>query len=1111
MRKLILLFVFTTIQAFSTPIHHDLVVTLSPDKSYIHVSDQITIDESQIAKTLEFKLHHALILDKNKNIKKIKTNVQSIDVGMDKDDTDKESDLKLNVYQIKAPKKHKGDFKIAISYHGKIESEVTQSAENYARGFSESPGIIWQKGVYLAGSTYWIPYFNQGLLTFKLTTTLPKDWKVVTVGKRVVDKVSDNTHTDTWLSETPQEEIFLIAAAFNEYSYSMGSVQAMAFLRTPDEGLANKYLETTAQYMEMYRKLIGPFPYTKFALVENFWETGYGMPSFTLLGEKIIRFPFILHSSYPHELLHNWWGNSVYVDFNNGNWCEGLTAYMADHLIKEQRNNGEQYRRSTLQKYSNYVNKGNDFPIKKFLSRYDAASEAIGYGKVMMVNHMLRRKVGDDKFIKAYQTFNRNNKFKRASFDDIKQAFEGVISEDLGWFFEQWINRTAAPSLALREVKEENIRGKTMLSFSLQQLQDEDVFYLDVPVAIVTDQGINYQTVEMNSKQQQFALTVSGKVLKILIDPHFDLFRKLDPRESPPTFTKAYGSSKTLIVLPGNSNQRYQQYLDFANKWVAGNQDKFEIVSQSDLSELPNDKAVMILGLENKYTSVFNQAIEHYNANLSAEKVQFDKQQLNTTNSSFFAAAANPNNPNQVITVLSIGNEKAIDGLVRKLPHYGKYSYLAFDGEEPSNSAKGQWPVNSSPLIHQFGQENILVELEKRKALAYLAPAFSADRMMETVEYLANDELKGRGIGTSELDKSADYIANKFKDYGLRTGSDNDSYFQKWQQDVLGKKNVNLTNVVGVIPGTNPELSQAVVISAHYDHLGEGWPNTKKDNKGKIHNGADDNASGVAVMLEIAKALGKSKPERSIIFVAFTAEEAGLIGSRYFVENYKKHPFFANINIDTVGRLNNNKLMVLNTDTAREWKFIFMGTDYTTGVLTQLITQELDASDQVSFIAKGVPAVQLFYAGVESDYHVPEDVSEKIDSAGLIKVAAVVREITEYLAQRTDPMPFTGKNSSVKAQAKIQTKATKRAATGSMPDFAFSGVGVRIAGISKGSAADKAGIKEGDVIIRFDGAEVTNLKDYSQLLKQHQPNDAVDMLITRNGKEIKVRITLGER
>ena len=141
----------------------------------------------------------------------------------------------------------------------------------------------------------------------------------------------------------------------------------------------------------MYRGLIGPYPYGKFALVENFWETGYGMPSFTLLGPQIIRFPFILTSSYPHEILHNWWGNSVFVDYETGNWCEGLTAYLADHLIQEQRGKGADYRRDTLQKYRDYVRDGRDFPLTEFRSRHSAATEAVGYGKTLMVFHMLRR------------------------------------------------------------------------------------------------------------------------------------------------------------------------------------------------------------------------------------------------------------------------------------------------------------------------------------------------------------------------------------------------------------------------------------------------------------------------------------------------------------------------------------------------------------------------------------------------------------------------------------------------------------------------------------------------------------------------------------------------
>lgn len=1118
MFKNILFFVLfaVTINAQSPLIHHELNVVIKPDMSLLEVTDEVTIDKSLIKDGLQFKLHNALSVEPSEMITKLDKQVDAEDIGMDLDDSGTKSDLKLNVYAIKFSPNNSGNLKLILKYKGKIESPVKQSKENYARGFSESPGIIWEKGVYLAGSTYWVPYFGDELVSFNLTTTLPDSWKTVSVGTRTLDEKKNGQHIDKWESPTPQEEIFLIAAPFQEYDYPMGSVTAYAFLRTPDEALANKYLEATAQYMEMYRKLVGPFPYTKFALVENFWETGYGMPSFTLLGEKIIRLPFILHSSYPHELLHNYWGNSVYVDFKSGNWCEGLTAYMADHLIKEQRGQAVEYRSETLQKFTDYVTPENDFPLSKFSSRFDPPSEAIGYGKTSMVFHMLRRKVGDEQFIKSFQVFNRNNKFKRSSFDDIRKAFEEVTGKDWKWFFDQWVNRTGAPQLVLEDVQVNSVRGSNNVSFTLKQIQPEEVFYLDVPVVIITKDGIKTETVEMNEKESKYNFTVDSAPLKILIDPEFDLMRKLDPRESPPTFTKAFGSKKSLIILPDQNDASYQQYKDFVELWIKGNENKFSVKSQDQVKELPDNESVMLLGTKNKFNSVVNSELKKYNSEILNNGIKFGKREIPSDDNSFFISVSNPKNIKEVITLLTIGNKSAVEGLNDKLPHYAKYSYLAFNGSEPANIEKGVWQVINSPMFKDIASadNNIEVKLETRKALASLEPVFSAERMMETVKFLASEDLKGRGIGTPELDIAADYIAKKFEEYGLLPGSDDGTYFQSWKQDVLDKKNISLKNIIGIIPGTNPDLSEAVVISAHYDHLGLGWPDVKKGNEGKIHYGADDNASGVSVLLELAKSLGKSfKPARTIIFVAFTAEEAGLIGSRYFVTNYKKYParkIFAILNLDTVGRLFGNKLMVLNTNTAREWKFIFMGANFTTGVPTELVTQDLDASDQTAFIEKGIPGVQLFYTGIKSDYHSPEDIADKIDVDGLIKTAAISREVLEYLADRTEPMPFTGTQGETNSTTK-KNSGERNASTGAMPDFTFNGEGVKIADVADNSPAANAGLQKGDVIIGFDDKPVKNLTEYSNYLKQHKPGDKVKLTIIRNNTKQDVSITLSER
>ena len=294
-------------------------------------------------------------------------------------------------------------------------------------------------------------------LPTRFQVDLPAGWKSVGQGERtsaaapaLPSTASGGGFSERWSVTTPTEEVHLIAAPFTEYSKDAGSVKAYAFLRKHDPALAERYLDATAQYLDMYRNLLGPYPYSKFALVETTWETGYGMPSFTLLGEQIIRFPFILTSSYPHELLHNWWGNGVFVASTGGNWCEGLTAYLADQLFAEQRGQGAEHRRGILQRVTNFVTLENDFPVSRFVSRHNAVTEAIGYGKTAMMWNMLRDKLGDAQFVAALQAFYRDNRFREASFDDIEKSFEAVSGRDLREFFDQWVKDTRNAGTAAR-------------------------------------------------------------------------------------------------------------------------------------------------------------------------------------------------------------------------------------------------------------------------------------------------------------------------------------------------------------------------------------------------------------------------------------------------------------------------------------------------------------------------------------------------------------------------------------------------------------------------------------------------------------------------------------
>lgn len=1105
-------------------IHHDLKVNIIPGKQFIRVEDHITLPKNLSRGEIHFLLHGGLeIAAKSANIviKKESGQLKAEFFGINTTRFEIEKKIPLTHYSFKAPGETGENLRFFLVYEGTIHHPIIKAAQEYARGFSEPPGIIDEQGVYLAGATFWVPWFNDDVVTFTLDITLPDGWQSVSQGRRTLHIKKNNSYRTVWESPEPMDEIYLVCAGFVEYNVKVGKVDLLAFLRNADDSLANTYLETTGQYLEMYEKAIGPYPYAKFALVENFWETGYGMPSFTLLGAKIIRFPFILHSSYPHELLHNWWGNSVFVDYESGNWCEGLTVFMADHLIKEQRDQGSAYRKTTLQDYTDYAaGKLGEFPLSRFKARYDALSSAVGYGKSMMLFNMLRQQVGDTLFIEAIRDFYKENIFKRATFSDIRRSFERATGKDFKKFFDQWVMRFGVPEIRLAAAKVTAENERYLLQFTLSQTQDQAAYTLEIPIAVylLGRKEAVIQTVEISKKEQDFTFTFDAQPLRIDVDPGFDVPRKLHRDESAPTLSNAFGAQDVLILLPSKAPADFLQgYKELAETWSADSSGKIEVQPDSSLAALPTDRAVWLFGRENLHADIAAESVMKYNAVITDKFFKTAKQEYSFEKNSIVVAAKNPVNPGQVVVLLSANSIAALPGLGRKLPHYGKYSYLGFEGDEPTNNLKGEWQIENSPMSIKLADYDIEQSQPKRKPLANLAPLFSEANMLAHIRYLASEELEGRGAGSKGLNKASAYIANVFRKSGLIPGGDNNSFMQTWYADVgKGNSHVEMRNVIGIIPGSNPAYNdQSVIICAHYDHLGWGWPTVHKGDEGKFHYGADDNASGTAVLLELAERLGKSfKPERSIVFIAFTGEESGLCGSKYYVANLGKEKLkniMAAVNLDTVGRLDETKgkLMVIGGSSAREWRFIFMGIGYTTGIETEFIIQELDASDQVSFIEKGIPAVQLF-SGSHLDYHRPTDTPDKIIPAGLVKAAAVAREAIVYLSGRKEPLAFVGTAGTAVKPVSTGGAGQRKVKTGIMPDFLQRDRSKNRSGFSR-SPAGKAGLIAGDIIIKLGATQVTDLKQYTAALEVFKPGDTVAVIYTRAGSEYTAQVTLVEK
>ena len=1055
-------------------VRHDLDVRLDPASGAIHAEDAVTFPAR--SSEFVFSLHKGLSPSVSSGKLEELGRAAAASYGINFSSA---AEL-YSAYRLTLPVPAE---RFTIKYSGIINHAPGEQAQEYSRSFSETPGVISPAGCYLSGSSGWYPVFEKELVSFRLRTELPAPYDSVAGGARSARKSLAGSNVSVWEAAAPQDELTLTCGRYTEYSLNAGPVTYQAFLLAPDKALADKYLEATGRYIKLYSELIGPYPYGKFALVENFWETGYGMPSFTLLGPKVLRLPFILNSSYPHEILHNWWGNGVFVDYAKGNWCEGLTAYLADYLIAEARGKGTEYRMTTLQKYSDYVRGGADFPLTEFRSRHSSASEAVGYGKALMFYHMLRNLLGDDGFRKGLRGFYAGSKFKTASFTELREAFEKITGPGrLKPFFEQWTARAGAPALAIKNVNLTAGQFGYDLEFTLAQTQDGPAYELEIPSAIYLE-GIaepRMKTLAMRSKEETYHYNSAMlRPLRLEIDPEFDLFRRLSPLETPPTLSRLLGAAKPLIVVP--AGEQGAPWRALAGTWTK-DKENLPVISEDGTVTVPPSSSFWVFGGENKLAADLQKSLAAYGAVFSADHVTLENRRFPRAGHTFVFAAFNPVAPAFSGALVISGATNRLPLLAAKLPHYGKYSWLVFD-ENMTSAASGVWTVRESPLAVPISSPGAAParNYPARPPLAEPPSPFSANRVLSDVRALAALS-GGRAPGTPGHREAKKLVNAAFLKAGLEPYA------------VPGHG-----NVVGLVEGTSKK-DEYVVLSAHYDHL------PARD--GQAFPGADDNASGVALLLELARWYGGHRPERSILFAAFDGEEGGRLGSRSFLAAIPpggREKLNAALNFDTVGRLGSGKILVLGSGSSDKWVHIFRGAGFVTGSAYDLVKEELDSSDQASFIEAGIPAVQ-FFSGPHADYHKPSVTADKIDAAGIVRQAEFAKEIVDYLAGSSD---FITRPAGAPGAA-VAT-GPRRASTGLVPDFSFAGPGVRAQEVTPGSPLSKTTFKAGDVVTAIGGVPVEGLKAYSEALKKFSPGQKVTITFLSGGKENTADLELGSR
>ena len=388
----------------------------------------------------------------------------------------------------------------------------------------------------------------------------------------------------------------------------------------------------------------------------------------------------------------------------------------------------------------------------------------------------------------------------------------------------------------------------------------------------------------------------------------------------------------------------------------------------------------------------------------------------------------------------------------------------------------------------------------ENKSMSLLAD-YKAD-----VSYLAHDSLEGREVGTKGELIAADYIAARMKENGLLPKGNDNTYFQVFTRnmkahphdtDGTGEK-IEGRNVLGFLDNG---AEKTLIIGAHYDHLGYGEEGSLADSAGQIHNGADDNASGVSAMLGLAKKLKGKKLKTNVLFIAFTGEEKGLWGSNYFVKNAtvptSKMAYM--INMDMVGRLDtNNRLAIYGIGTSPLFKPILDSCN-TFSFQSKFDSSGVGPSDHTSFYLEDVPVLH-FFTGQHKDYHKPTDDTEFINFEGIEKVADYIEKVVMSL-NNYDSIPFT------KTKEKSEKARAFKVTLGVIPDYLFDGEGMRIDGVKEDRPAAKAGIQKGDIVLKMGEFEVKSMTDYMNCLGKFEKESTHKVIVLREKEKVEIEVT----
>ncbi len=635
----------------SVPPHHEIDIRLAPDTGRLDVVDRVTLSGPA---TVNLRLAPWL------RISGLTVDGRSVAI-----DT-------LESARVPLVKDKTHD--VVLTYGG------TLSAEH--RTATDGP-LIGPEGSYLPAGSGWLPVTGSDRVTYSLTITVPPGSRAVATGDLVVEEDTGDGYRATFAADRPSEPPTVFAGPYVVGELRREGIRLRTYFHPELAELADDYLDRSADYLKRFAERIGAYPFDDFFVISSPLPVGLGFRNLTYVGRRVLPLPFMQGRSLAHEILHNWWGNGVYVDYETGNWCEGLTTYMADYALAAERHSdaAREMRQTWLRDFA-ALPPERDFPLAAFTARHHQASQVVGYDKAAFVFHMLRNEIGTAAFEAGIRLFWQRHRFATAGWLELRRAFEDASARDLSGFFEQWVQRPGAPRLELVNAQSEMGNAGHRILVTLGQ--DLPAYGLRVPIAAETADGVTDTVVGLTGRQTSATIGVGGLPLAVTVDPDYQVFRRLAPEEMPPILREITLAPSATVVVATKAGEADSTARALAKRLL----DRAARFSTPAAAKA-DGKPLLVIGTQ----PAVGRAMAEIGLGALPEI-------LAGQGTAQVWAGRRPDG--RVFAVVAAADADALTALHRPLPHYGRMSYLAFEGSKAL--LKGIWPAGKSPLRHSFAK-----------------------------------------------------------------------------------------------------------------------------------------------------------------------------------------------------------------------------------------------------------------------------------------------------------------------------------------------------------------------------------------------------------------------